>query len=419
MSMDDIPASPELGAEVIAPVPRVTLQAFCETHDVAAVIQAAITDRRMAKALSKVQMGGPAAAAEAFKDSPTPNVLIIENTSEHASLVAHLETLASVCDEGTRVIVVGHLNDVALYRDLVGRGVSDYLIAPISTIDVVRSVSQLFSRSGGPRLGRVIAVLGAKGGAGSSTVAHNVSWAIAQNLDSSTVLVDLDLAFGTAGLDFNQDPPQGVAEAIYAPDRIDMAMVDRLLSRCSDNLSLLAAPAMLDRTYDFGEESLDGLIDILRGLVPVIVLDMPHQWSSWIRRALVTADDILVVATPDLASLRNTKNILDICRQARVNDRQPHVMLSQTGVPKRPEIPAAEFSKALGVKLVGNIAFDPQLFGTAANNGQMIAEVQAGHAAAQAFVEIASGLLGRPTLRPGRRNLLEPLLAKFTRRAAS
>ncbi len=262
-------------------------------------------------------------------------------------------------------------------------------------------------------------MLGAKGGAGSSTVAHNVSWAIAQNLDSSTVLVDLDLAFGTAGLDFNQDPPQGVAEAIYAPDRIDMAMVDRLLSRCSDNLSLLAAPAMLDRTYDFGEESLDGLIDILRGLVPVIVLDMPHQWSSWIRRALVTADDILVVATPDLASLRNTKNILDICRQARVNDRQPHVMLSQTGVPKRPEIPAAEFSKALGVKLVGNIAFDPQLFGTAANNGQMIAEVQAGHAAAQAFVEIASGLLGRPTLRPGRRNLLEPLLAKFTRRAAS
>ncbi len=85
------------------------------------MIQAAITDRRMAKALSKVQMGGPAAAAEAFRDSPTPNVLIIENTSEHASLVAHLETLASVCDEGTRVIVVGHLNDVALYRDLVGR----------------------------------------------------------------------------------------------------------------------------------------------------------------------------------------------------------------------------------------------------------------------------------------------------------
>ncbi len=124
---------------------------------------------------------------------------------------------------------------------------------------MVRSVSQLFSRSGGPRLGRVIAVLGAKGGAGSSTVAHNVSWAIAQNLDSSTVLVDLDLAFGTAGLDFNQDPPQGVAEAIYAPDPHRHGDGGpAALARCSDNLSLLAAPAMLDRTYDFGEESLDG-----------------------------------------------------------------------------------------------------------------------------------------------------------------
>jgi pilus assembly protein CpaE len=418
MSSDTL-SSLDLSAEVIAPVPRITLQAFCETHDVAAVIQAAITDRRMAKALSKVQMGGPAAAAEAFRDAPTPNVLVIENTGDMASLVGHLEQLAGVCDEGTRVIVVGHINDVGLYRDLVSRGVSDYLIAPITIIDVVRSVSQLFSRQGGPRLGRVIAVYGAKGGVGSSTVAHNVAWAIAQNLDSSTVLVDLDLAFGTAGLDYNQDPPQGVAEAIYAPDRVDLAMVDRLLSRCSDNLSLLAAPAMLDRTYDFGEESLDQLVDILRSLVPVIVLDLPHQWNAWVKRALVTADDILVVGTPDLACLRNTKNLLDICRQARINDRQPLVMLNQTGVPKRPEIPASEFAKALGVKLAGAMPFDPQLFGTAANNGQMIAEVQAASPVAQEFTAIASGLLGRQAAVKGKRSLLEPLLARFASRKAS
>jgi pilus assembly protein CpaE len=415
----DAPFSPDTSAEVILPVPRVTLQAYCETHDVAAVLQAAITDRRMAKALSKVQMGGPAAAAEAFRDAPTPNVLIIENTGDMPSLIGHLEQLATVCDEGTRLIVIGHVNDIGLFRDLMARGVSDYLIAPIGVVDVVRSVSQLFSASSGAKLGRVIAVAGARGGVGSSTVAHNVAWAIAQNLDSSTVLVDLDLGFGTAGLDFNQDPPQGVADAIYAPDRIDNAMVDRLLSRCSDNLSLLAAPAMLDRTYDFAEEALDGLLDILRDLVPVIVLDLPHQWTAWSRRAITTADDILIVATPDLASLRNTKNILDSCRQARTNDRKPQVMLNQTDVPKRPEIPSAEFSKALGVSLAGAIPFDPQLFGTAANNGQMIAEVQGASPVAQQFVDIASALLGRAVAAKPKRNLIEPLLARFTRRKAS
>jgi pilus assembly protein CpaE len=416
---NDMSYSADTGAEVILPVPRVTLQAFCETHDVAAVLQAAITDRRMAKALSKVQMGGPAAAAEAFRDAPTPNVLILENTGDTASLIGHLEQLAKVCDEGTRVIVVGHVNDIGLFRDLMGRGVSDYIIAPMTVVDVVRSVSQLFSSSEGSKLGRVIAVVGAKGGVGSSTVAHNVAWAIAQNLDASTVLVDLDLGFGTAGLDFNQDPPQGVAEAIYAPDRIDSAMVDRLLSRCSDNLSLLAAPAMLDRTYDFAEDALDGLLDILRALVPVIVLDLPHQWTAWSKRAVITADDILVVATPDLASLRNTKNILDICRQNRVNDRKPHVLINQAGVPKRPEIPAQEFSKALGVALAGSLPFDPQLFGTAANNGQMIAEIGASGPVALQFVDIAAALLGRTVASKPKRNLIEPLLAQLRRRKAS
>lgn len=409
----------DANAEVIAPVPRITLQAFCETHDVAAAIQTAITDRRMQKAVSKVQMGGPAAAVEAFKDAPTPNALILENTQDRAQLYAHLEQLSEVCDAGTRVIVIGHVNDVQLYRDLTSKGVSDYLIAPIGVIDVVRSVSQLFASPTAGTLGRTISVVGAKGGVGASTVAHNISWAISQSLDASTVLVDLDLAFGTAGLDFNQDPPQGIADAIYAPDRLDQALVDRLLSRCSENLSLLAAPAILDKTYDMSEEALDHLTEILRGLVPTIVFDVPHLWNAWTKRVIMTSDDILIVATPDLASLRNAKNIIDLCKQTRTHDRQPQLMLNQVGVPKRPEIATAEFAKAFGIELAATIPFDPQLFGTAANNGQMIAEVQPNGPIAQNFVKLASGLLGRADVKKTKRSLIEPLMAKLLRRKAS
>ena len=409
----------DANAEVIAPVPRITLQAFCESHDVAAAVQAAISDRRMQKAVSKVQMGGPTAAVEAFQDSPTPNALILEHLQDAASLFAHLERLSDVCDPGTRVIVVGHVNDIGLYRELTKRGVSDYLIAPVTVIDVVRSVSQLFAAPGSATLGRTISIVGAKGGVGSSTVAHNIAWAISQSLDASTVLVDLDLAFGTAGLDFNQDPPQGVADAIFAPDRLDQAMVDRLLSRCSDNLSLLAAPAILDKTYDLPEEAVDQLIDLLRGLVPTIVLDVPHVWNAWTRRLIVNSDDILIVATPDLASLRNAKNIMDLCKQTRTHDRQPQLMLNQVGVPKRPEIAANEFAKTFGIPLAGIIPFDPQLFGTAANNGQMIAEVQPTGPITQNFVQLASGLMGRMDAKKPKRGFMEPLLAKLTRRKAS
>ena len=158
------------------------------------------------------------------------------------------------------------------------------------------------------------------------------------HLDS--VIVDLDLPFGTAGLDYNQDPPQGVADAVFAPDRVDTAFIDRLLSKCTDHLSLLAAPATLDRVYDFGAEAFDPIIDVLRASVPYVVLDVPHQWSAWTRRVLICADDILVVAAPDLANLRNAKSILDLLRGSRPNDRRPVYCLNMVGVPKRPEIKA-------------------------------------------------------------------------------
>ncbi len=208
-------------------------------------------------------------------------------------------------------------------------------------------------------------------------------------------------------------------DAVNAPDRVDQAMVDRLLSRCSEKLNLLAAPAILDRSYDLPEEALDQLIDILRGLAPNIVLDLPHQWAAWTRRVVVTSDDILLVATPDLASLRNAKNIIDLCRQLRTNDREPKLMLNMVGMPKRPEIAAAEFAKSLSIEMASILAFDPQLFGTASNNGQMIAEVQPGGPVAQQFVDLASTLVGRVAARKPKRSLLEPLLAKIKGRKAS
>ncbi len=405
--------------ETIAPLPRITLQAFCETPAVAATMQAAVADRRMDKAHARIQMGGPAAAVEAFRAAPTPNIIVLEAVADPATLVAHLEALSESCDAGTKVVVIGHVNDVQLYRDLIRRGVSEYLIAPLEPLDVLRTLSELYITPEARNLGRVIAVMGAKGGVGASTVAHNVSWAIARNLDASTVIVDLDIAFGTAGLNFNQDPPQGIAEAVFAPERLDSNLLDRLLSRCSDNLALLAAPAILDRTVDLDEDALEQLLELLRASVPCIILDVPHQWNAWVKRTVLGADEIVIVAEPELASLRNAKNMVDLSRATRPNDGVARLVLNRVGVPKRPEISAAEFSKALGIDVLSTVPFDAQLFGTAANNGQMIAEVQAGSKATEAFTQIASALTGRGEAKRSRRSLLEPFVAKLKRRKAS
>jgi len=396
----------------IAPAPRVSVQAFCETVETAAAIQSAGEDRRLAKAHLKIQMGGMTAAIEAYRTAPTPNVIILE-TEDRNDILAGLDQLATVCDSGTRVIVIGRINDIGLYRELVRRGVSDYVIGPIQALDMVRSICGLFSSPEAKAVGRIIAVVGAKGGVGASTIAHNVAWAIARDLSLDSVVADLDLAFGTAGLDYNQDPPQGIADAVFSPDRVDTAFIDRLLSKCTDHLSLLAAPATLDRVYDFGVEAFDAIFDTLRSTMPCIVLDVPHQWAGWTKRALVAADDILIVAAPDLANLRNTKNIFDLLKAARPNDRLPLYCLNQVGVPKRPEINATEFAKAIENDPIVSIPFDPQMFGAAANNGQMIAEISQNHRSIEMFLQIAQRLTGRGETKKPRTSFLSPLIEKL------
>ncbi len=408
----DAPRSPAAQDEHIAPSPRVSVQAFCETVETAAAVQSAGEDRRLGKAHLKIQMGGMAAAVEAYRNAPTPNVIVLE-TEGRGDILSGLDHLASVCDAGTRVVVIGRMNDVLLYRELVRRGVSDYVIAPVAPIDVVRAICGLFSTPEAKPVGRVIAVTGAKGGVGASTIAHNIAWAIARDLALDSVVADLDLAFGTAGLDYNQDPAQGIADAVFSPDRIDTAFIDRLLSKCTDHLSLLAAPATLDRVYDFGAEAFDSVFDTLRATVPCIVLDVPHQWSGWTKRALISADDILIVAAPDLANLRNTKNLFDLLKASRPNDRAPLYCLNQVGVPKRPEIKAAEFAKAIESEPVALIPFEPQLFGLAANNGQMIEEIAAKHKVTEQFLQMAQRLTGRAEAKKPRSSLLPPLLGKL------
>lgn len=398
----------------IAPLPHVAVQVFSETSQVVAVIEEASHDRRMAKAHLRIQAGGAAAAVEAYRDAPTPNIIVIETVSDSRGLLEQLDELARFCDEGTRVVVIGHVNDVQLYRELVRRGVSDYLVAPIDVLSFVRALSEIYANNSAKPLGRVIAMIGAKGGVGASTLAHNLAHLIAREMAIETVITDMDLPYGTAGLDFNQDPPQGIMEAAFDPARVDGNMIERLLSRCGERLQLMAAPSSLDRLYDFAPDTFDPLFDALRSSVPAIVLDVPHVWTGWARTALVRADEVVVVAEPDLANLRNAKNLIDTLGAARPNDPRPRLVINKVGVPKRPEIAVAEFARALDCVPLATIGFDPGHFGTATNNGQMLVEVQPKAKVNEALMDIAKALMGRELAKSGRKSLLSPLLDRIT-----
>ena len=384
---------PEGAQDVLSKVrviPRITIQAFCENETTAESISNAAADRRLAKSHVTVQMGGARAANSFYQTAPTPNLIIIESLSDRDSMLSDLDQLADSCDAGTKVLVIGTVNDVVLYRSLMQRGVSEYLVAPLQPYQIIDAVGNLYEDPDAEPVGEVIAFIGAKGGSGSSTVCHNTAWAMSKITSTNVVITDFDLPFGTAGLDFDQDPVQGIADALTAPDRLDEVLLDRLLTKCSENLSLFAAPSTLDHVYDLSEQQCSTVIDVVRSNLPYAFMDIPHMWTGWSRQMLIHADDIVITATPDLASLRNTKNLIDLIKKERHNDDPPHIVLNQVNVPKRPEISLVDFNKSLDADVESVIDFNPQLFGTAANNGQMIQEYEPKSKPADQFNELAS-----------------------------
>jgi len=418
----EIPSQPEGGSSVrqgdlenLRPVPRITIQAFCETDIVAQTIEMTSKDRRMSRTHVKVLMGGIPSAVDYYGSAPTPNLIVIESKLAGPDLLAGLGRLAEVCDVDTKVVVIGHQNDITVYRELIANGVSDYLVAPLSMADLMSAISEIFVNPEKGPLGRIIAFIGAKGGVGSSTIAHNVAWTISNQYKNDVVLTDMDLAFGTANINLDQDPPQGIAEAVYSPDRMDDILLDRLLAKCAEHLNLLAAPSTLDRTYDFTQDAFNGVLEVAQRSSPTVVLDIPHQWSAWTKHILATADEVVITAAPELANLRNAKNLLDKLSELRPNDGMPRLIMNQIGVPKRPEISVADFVRPLNVQPAAIIPFEPALFGTAANNGQMISEADGKSPIGAHFEFLAQLLTGKAELRVEKKSALS-ILSKFKKK---
>ena len=392
-------------------VPAISAVAFCETPRTINLIDAVAGDRRMIQAVVDIHEGGMQTAIDYLQNNATPNLLILESAADTSKMIAQIDELASHCDEGVQVLVIGATNDIALYRQLMTRGVSEYLVPPVSPVQVVRAIGDLFSDPDAPFVGKSISVIGAKGGVGASTIAHNLAWALSENTMVNTALVDLDLSFGTTALDFNHESQQTVLDALMDPDRIDDAVVGKLLSKATDRLSLFAAPASVNQVIHIEDDSYATVINSVRRMMPYVVLDLPHGWNGWLYQTLITSDEVVLICQPDLASLRNGKNMIDQVKAARPNDRPPRLIINMMGVPKRPEIPVRDFASAIGVEPEVILPFDPQLFGTASNNGQMISETDPAAKPSLAIDYLATVMTGREAIQPSK-TLFQKLLGK-------
>lgn len=388
-------AAPIALEQPLGSVPHIVVRAFCETAEVTAAVNGCAADRRLGRADTTVSTGGIIAALALCKAGPSPNLLVLESRANRATLLLQLAELSAVCDAGTRVILIGAVNDVALYRDLMESGVSDYLVAPVTTNDLTATILRLFHTAGTAQLGKVCAFIGASGGVGSSTIAQNVAGTIASEFGVAVMLADLDLQFGSVALNLNLEPTSGFIEQLSDPARLDEALLDRLLVTRGKNLNVLSGS--LANEVSFAEPSLpalDKLIHLAQASFPFVILDLRHGWSPWVHRALTLADEVVLTVQPDLGNLRNARMMLNTLARLRPNDLAAHLVLNQIKVPKRAEIKPAAILKALQVPGMTEIAFDTSSFSKAANSGLLMVESSPKAAACRAFGQLAAKLGG-------------------------
>jgi pilus assembly protein CpaE len=354
-----------------------------------------LADRRFARSTVSIQAGGIADAIDHYQENSTPQLIIVDTDGDSETVLGQVDRLAEVCDAGTNVIVLGAANDIRLYRELLQRGVAEYIMLPVAAMEIAEAASNIFVDPAAPPLGRVIAFMGSRGGAGSSTVSHNVAWHLGETFDEEVTVIDLDITFGTAALAFNLESQQTIDQVLADPSRLDEVLLERYLLEFDKNVRLIAAPARLDADERIVTEPFDQLMELVRRRSSFVVLDIPHRWSPWARQLLMEADESVITGVLDLASLRDSKNLVERLRKERGESNPVRFVLNHAGAYKKTELSTKDFENALEIEPDLTIPHDPNLFGTAANNGQLIGQVNERAKANEAFRELAHTVSGR------------------------
>lgn len=362
---------------------------------------------------NRVREGGLAAAVAQLQGQPAPSVLLVD-VSDCEDVLAGMDALAEVCEAHTRVVAIGTANDIGLYRALVGLGVSDYLVKPVSgevLADALRRAERT-ERTAGPAVqrGRTIALIGARGGVGTTTLAVSLAWSLAHERAQNAALLDLDLQFGAAALSLDLEPGRGLRELLAHPDRIDSLLIGAAVAPESERLKVLGAEEPLDTEVRPGPEGLEALLGALTEDDQAVVIDAPRRLDPLIRAALAQADMVGVVTDLSLPGMRDTQRLLGLLAALR-GDAATLVIGNRLGAVAG-EVPRAEFERGIGRKLDVAVPADPKAAAAAAEQGKALLAVARQGPAAAELRRLVQAFAGETAEAPAKEPLLKRLLGK-------
>jgi pilus assembly protein CpaE len=354
-------------------------EAVAEALREAGFVGGSIVEGGISAALKQIELG-------------TPRILMVDISSS-STPVQDVAALAAVMEPGTKLIVIGAANDVALFRDLLGVGASDYIVKPLDAQHLHTALTEGAQAKSGQapaKIGRVAAVIGARGGVGATTIAVNAAYILSHERKQKTALVDLDLHFGTAALALDIEPGRGLREALEKPGRIDSLFLERAMAKIGERLFVLGCEEPLRDRPSVDPHATETVVGELRQNFSWIVLDMPRWFVATQPHAFAAVTDILLVCDQSLAGIRDTMRLLDLIKESA-----PHAKLrlaTGSSDAAKPKISRGDFEKSIGRKVDYELPFEAKSVAAGANAGKPLSAVARSGKLVKALRQITADL---------------------------
>ncbi|MEH6547794.1 MAG: cellulose synthase operon protein YhjQ/BcsQ [Sneathiella sp.] len=346
-----------------------------------------------------------------FQNTKSPASLIVDISNE-ISPVSELEKLAKICTPNVNVIVFGNQDSVAMYRDVLAMGAVDYLVKPIASDLLLealdRSNADYLARPSNNQSGKTIAVLGVRGGVGSTTVVANIGWVLSTIFGYKVTLTDFNLCNGSLALDLGLTSSSAFSELLRDPSRIDGVFVKRATSTYGKNLDILSTDDGSDKSIEVAGESIFRLMKILKREYRFIIQDLQRFPFGGAIGMLEAADTRVLVINKTLAAVRDCGRILS--KLTCEDSKKTLVILNNVTQSTRNDVPIGKIQSFIERPVDLVIPYEKYIMATAHLQGE-VASKNSGPVQ-DAYKEIAGQIVGPNLALPKPKKWLTALIGR-------
>lgn len=397
------PAEPIDSQDADIPTPEIpqlpagAVLAFILDEETAAVAESELNGHTPSP-LPLHRVVGGCQSALSVADMPPGLAALLIDIADTDSAVNDLAALVSSMPGECAVLAIGDANDVTLFRDLLGTGVTDYLVRPLRPgvlrkaldtalaakkreRDLTEARTRLEQMGSGNMMvavdssvpARVVAVVGARGGVGASTVATSIASMVASANKSDVLIIDLDLHYGSVMLALDLDPSDALREALSSPDRVDNLFIEQSVQRKGEFLCALGAEDPPNTPLQIEKGVLGQLVTKFQRKFPFIVLDVPRGDPVMQQAAFEAATDIVVVGDLTLTGVRDGMRLLNFIAESAPR-ATVYVIAGGSADPRKSPIRIADLEKSIKRKVDGQVAYDDKALASAVNAGVPLPE---------------------------------------------